>query len=72
MESRKMVVMNLFLQGSNTDADIENRLIDKGRGEEREGERNEESSMGTYTLTYVKRQPMEICCMTQGSQTGKP
>ena len=60
-----MVLMNLFLQGSNTDTDIENRLIGKGRGEEREGEMNGESSMETYTLTYVKRQPMEICSMTQ-------
>ena len=29
--------------------------MDKGRGEEREGEMNGESSMETYTLTYVNR-----------------
>ena len=29
-----------------------------------------ESSMDAYTLTYVNREPMEICCMTQGTQTG--
>ena len=29
-----------------------------------------ESSMDAYTLTYVNRQPMGICCMTQGMQTG--
>ena len=42
----------------------------KGGGEEEEGQINGESSMGAYTLTYVKRQPMGICCMTQGTQTG--
>ena len=31
MVSRKMVLMNL-LQGSNGDADIEHRLVDKGMG----------------------------------------
>ena len=29
-----------------------------------------ESCMEAYTLTYVNRQPMGICCMTQGTQTG--
>jgi len=43
------------LQGSSGDADIENRLMDKGRGEEGEGEMNGESSMEAYTLTYVNR-----------------
>ena len=38
----------------NWDADIENRLLDKGRGGEGEGEINGESSMDAYTLTYVK------------------
>ena len=29
-----------------------------------------ESCMEAYTLTHVNRQPMGICCMTQGTQTG--
>ena len=29
-----------------------------------------ESSMDAYTVTYVNRQPMGICCMIQGTQTG--
>ena len=29
-----------------------------------------ESSMDAYMLTYVNRQPMGICCMTQGTHTG--
>ena len=44
--------------------------MDKGVGEEEEGEMNGESSMDAYTLAYVNRQPMGICCMTQGNQTG--
>ena len=51
MESRKLVLMNP-LQGSNEDANTENRLMDKGMGED--GEMNGESSMETYTLTYIK------------------
>ena len=31
---------------------------------------NGESSMEAYTLTFVNRWPMGICCMTQGTQTG--
>ena len=46
-----MVLMNL-LQGSNRDADIENRLVDTGMGEG-EGEMRE-SSMEIDTLPYVK------------------
>ena len=37
--------------------DIENRLRDKGQGEEGDGEMNGETSMDAYTLTYVNRQP---------------
>ena len=44
----------LYLQGSNGDADIENRLMDKSEGEEGEGEMNGESIMEAYTLPYVK------------------
>ena len=29
-----------------------------------------ESCMEAYTLTHVNRQPMGICYMTQGTQTG--
>ena len=29
-----------------------------------------ESSMETYRLPHVNRPSMEICCMTQGTQTG--
>ena len=35
--------------------DIENRLRDKGQGEEGDGEMNGETSMDAYTLTYVNR-----------------
>ena len=52
----------IYSQSSNGDADIENRLMDKGGGEQGEGEMNGESSMDAYTLTYVNRQPMRICC----------
>ena len=44
--------------------------MDKGWGEEGEGEINGENSMDACTLTYVHRQPMGICRMTQGTQTG--
>ena len=39
-----------YLQGSNGDADIENKLRDKGWGEEGEGEMNEKSTMEAYTV----------------------
>ena len=47
MESRKMI-----LKGNSGETDIENRLTDKGRGEEGEGEMNGESSKEAYTRTY--------------------
>ena len=65
-----MVLMNLF---------TEPQWRCRHRGEtygqgwvegEGEGEMNGESSMEAYILTYVSRQPMGICCMTQGTQTG--
>ena len=43
-----------YFQGSNADADIENKLMDKWAREEGEGETNGESSMETYILPYVK------------------
>ena len=61
--------MNLS-QSSSGDAHIENRLMDKGGGEEGEGEMNGESIIDAYTLTYINIQPMGIYCMTQGTQTG--
>ena len=67
MESRKMVLMNL--QGSNGDADIENRLMDPGSGEDGESGMNGDRRVETYTLPYVK-QIVGICCMTQGTQIG--
>ena len=51
MESRKLVLMN-FLQGSNGKTDIENRLMDMGRGEEM-GELYGESNMET-SITVCK------------------
>ena len=53
MESRKIVLMNLFA-GSNEDADVENRLTDMDSGEEGEREIKGESIMEVYTLSYVK------------------
>ena len=44
--------------------------MDKGGGNEGEGETNEENSMDAYTLTYVNRQQMGICYMTRRTQTG--
>ena len=50
MESRKIVLMNLFV-GQNRDADVENRLVDPES--EEEGGTNWESSIETYILPYV-------------------
>ena len=49
MEPRKMYWWT-YLQGSDGDADIENRLVDTVGGQ---GGINWESSMETYTLSYV-------------------
>ena len=43
--------------------------MDKGVGEEEEGEMNGESSMDACIPTFVNRQPGRICCMTQGTET---
>ena len=50
MESSKMVLKNL--QGSSTETDTENRLMDMGRGEE--GVRCMERVTWKLTLPYVK------------------
>ena len=47
MAPRKMVPKNLF-KGNNGETDIENRLMDMGRGEERV--RCMESNMDTYII----------------------
>ena len=51
MESRKMVLKNLFT-GSNGETDIEKRLMDMRRGEERV--RCMEGVTWKLTLPYVK------------------
>ena len=66
MESRKMVLMNL-LAGSRGDADVENRLMDTGRGEEGEGEMYGESNMEIYN-TICKTDSRWEC--PQGTQIG--
>ena len=48
---------------------IESRLKDNGGEQEGEGEMNRESSMDACTPTFVNRQPLGICCMTQRTQT---
>ena len=69
MESRRMY-WQICSQSSNGDTDIENSLMDKGGGKEGEGEINGQSSMDAYTLAYVNREPMGICCTIQRTQTG--
>ena len=46
------MVLKNYLQGSNGETDIENRLIDMGRGEERV--RCMERVTGKFTIPYVK------------------
>lgn len=53
-----------YLQGSNGDVDIENRLV--GTVWEEKGEMNLESSTETCTLPHVK-QTVGICYMVQGA-----
>ena len=43
------------MQSSDGDTDIENRLMDKGGGEEGEGEVNGERSMDVYAVANVNR-----------------
>ena len=43
--------------------------MDKGGEQEGEGDMNGESGMDACTPTFVNRQPLGICCMTQGTQT---
>ena len=61
-----MVLKNLFT-GNSGETDIENRLMDMGRGWDRV--RCMETVTRKLTLPYVK-QPRGICCMAQEIQTG--
>ena len=68
MESRKMVLKNLFTGQQWRNRHRENTLMDMERGEERV--RFMERVTWKLTLPYVNRQPMGICCMAQETQTG--
>ena len=53
MESRKMVLMNLFA-GQQWRHRHREQTYGPDKGEEGEGEMNGESSMEAYTLPYIK------------------
>ena len=44
--------------------------MEKGGEQEGEGEMNGKNIMDACTPAFVNRQPMGICYMTQGTQTG--
>ena len=73
-ENKYCILTHIYgIQKDGTDAPIcreavETDVWDKGKGEEGEGEMNGESGMEICTLPYVK-QPIRVCCMTQGTQT---
>jgi len=57
------------LQDTSEDTDIEKRLVDMGeRGKKEEGGAWREQH-GNRHYHLQNRQPMGICCMTQGTQT---
>ena len=56
------------MQGSNEQRDIENRLMDMGRGDERV--KCMEGVTWKLTLPYVNKEPVRTCCMAQETQTG--
>ena len=64
MESRRMVLMNLFA-GQQRRHKKRGQVVDTVR--EGEGGTNGESSIETYTSPY-NRQPVGICYVTQGTQ----
>ena len=68
MDSRKVVLRNLLTGQQWRCRQRVDSCTRVGRGREGEGEMSGQSSMEPYTPQYVK-QPMEICCMTQGTQT---
>ena len=62
-----MVLKNLFT-GSSGETDMENRLMDMGKEEERV--RCMKRVTWKLTLPYVKQTATGICCMAQETQTG--
>ena len=54
-----------YLQGRNTDTDIENRLVDTE--DEGEGGTDRQGPWNIH-ITYVKRELMGSCCITRGAQ----
>ena len=58
----------MYLQGSNGETDIKNRLMDMGRGEERV--RCMERVIWTLILQCVNRQPMGIFYMAKKRKQG--
>ena len=70
MESRKMVLMNLFTAQQWRRGHREQTYgHGRRRGKERVG--RVERNMEPYTLPCVRyRQSVGICCMTQGTQIG--
>ena len=66
MESRKMALMDLF-SGQQWRSRHREQTYGHGEGEERV--RCLERVTGMLPLPYVNRQPTEIRCMTQGTQT---
>ena len=64
MESRKMLLMNLF---SGKEWRLKCTELTCGYSGEEEKGMNGESSIGIYTLPYVK-QLVRSCCITQRAQ----
>ena len=56
------------MQGNSGETDIENRIMDRGRGEEMV--RCIERVTRKLTSPYVNTQPVGICCVSQETQTG--
>ena len=66
MESRKMVLMNLFA-GQQWRCRHRGQFYGQWVGEE--GGTNGESSMETYTQRYINTWAVGMCSTTQGTQT---
>ena len=67
MESRKVVLMNLFVRQQQRNRHRE-QTFGNGRGQERV--RSMERVTWKLTLPYVKQIANQICCTSQGTQTG--
>ena len=65
MDSRKMVLMNLFARQQ-----WRNRQNTLGKGEEGEGEMHGESNLETYINICEVDSQVGICCMSPETQTG--